>query len=612
MINKWILDNFKSIESREELEFRPLTIFTGANSSGKSTILQSVLLVSQTLQNPIDSRSIVLNGSIKKFGSYSDVVNRRDYKKSLTIGFDITDTLSGYKRYTTPWMDEVKRINCQFVLGAKKDNDLQPYVKSLTIDSEDRSGHSASVMASKEATLSGRKKELVEAKLLTQIPEMDYDVSLKIEDGFSRMRYDGRLLDDNYIGASFTHFLPNCLMYYYNKYERASHRMFERFGANMPYYRYWNAEPEEVAALSEALKEESLQVVEKIKSATEGTMKGRRKEQFDDLYAKFVEEPRLELFFELINCSGLSSRKLDEYLEIMRQAAANLAPSYDVDRTYSHTIPGVDFIKEFFCSHIWYLGPLREEPKAIYPLESDGSAKDVGYRGENTAAVYDNNRNEKISYIAPSSFENIDDVKLRSKRTTLEKAVKEWLVYLNVASEITTDDQGKIGHTMQINNDLGMNQDLTHVGVGVSQVLPILIMSLLAEKGDVIILEQPELHLHPKVQTRLADFFVAMNALGKQCLIETHSEYLINRLRYLVAKSESTKITDDTMIYFVTKKGMHSVYQPVTINKYGVIAEWPEGFFDESEKIAADVLKAGVEKRKKERAATKLQKETEK
>jgi len=73
MIKEWKLNNFKSIDQENDLEFRPLTIFTGANSSGKSTILQSILLVTQTLQSPIASRSILLNGWFKKFGSYSDL-----------------------------------------------------------------------------------------------------------------------------------------------------------------------------------------------------------------------------------------------------------------------------------------------------------------------------------------------------------------------------------------------------------------------------------------------------------------------------------------------------------------------------------------------------------
>lgn len=600
MIKKWILDNFKSIESREELEFRPLTIFTGANSSGKSTILQSVLLVSQTLQNPIDSRSIVLNGSIKKFGSYSDVVNRRDYQKSLTVGFDITDNTMGYRRFASPWMDDIKNVLCQIMLGASKDNDLQPFVKNLSIVSTDSSDHKASLSISINEKPDEKKKNLEQSMNLKPISEMEYDAKLIIDEGFSRMRYDGRDINNDYIGASFTHFLPQFIMYYYNRYERASERLFDRMLITRSSIRYWGLDEDELAALSDALKPISLEIVEKIKTAAVGTLKDDNKQNFLDLYERYQNDPQIEILFELISKSGLRANKREELLQALKKAASKLTPNYDIDRIHSHVIPGVDFIKEFFCSHIWYLGPLREEPKAIYPLESDGSAKDVGYKGENTAAVYDNNRKETISYIAPPAFENIADVKLRPKKSTLEKAVKEWLVYLGVANEITTDDQGKIGHTMQINNDLGMNQDLTHVGVGVSQVLPILIMSLLAERGDVIILEQPELHLHPKVQTRLADFFVSMNALGKQCLVETHSEYLINRLRYFVASSESSKVANDTMIYFVEKDGGHSNYRPVTINKYGVIEEWPEGFFDESTKIAEAILEAGMKKRMQE------------
>jgi predicted ATPase len=126
-----------------------------------------------------------------------------------------------------------------------------------------------------------------------------------------------------------------------------------------------------------------------------------------------------------------------------------------------------------------------------------------------------------------------------------------------------------------------------------------------AGKGDSIILEQPELHLHPKVQTRLADFFVSINALGKQCILETHSEYLINRLRYLVAKTDDEKIAKETMIYFVEKEDGDSIYRDITINRYGVIDKWPKGFFDEGEDLATMIMKAGMEKKRRELEAKK-------
>ena len=196
---------------------------------------------------------------------------------------------------------------------------------------------------------------------------------------------------------------------------------------------------------------------------------------------------------------------------------------------------------------------------------------DVGLKGENTAAVFEINKEKKIPFVDPSLFGDSKSGSMEPKEVTLAEAVNSWLVYLGVAEKIETNDLGKIGHELKITTDIEeMEQDLTHVGVGVSQVLPILVMALLAEEDDVIILEQPELHLHPRVQSRLADFFVTMNALGKQCIVETHSEYLINRLRYLVAKSDDRKIAEDTLIYFVEKEAGHSVYREITINKYGV------------------------------------------
>ena len=130
MIKEWKLDNFKSIEKEKDLEFRPLTIFTGANSSGKSTILQSILLVTQTLQSPIASRSILLNGWFEKFGTYSDIVNKRDYNKNIKIGFKLSN--DGYadkeemrRRYR--FGEEVRNVECEFVLSSDGDAEsLQP------------------------------------------------------------------------------------------------------------------------------------------------------------------------------------------------------------------------------------------------------------------------------------------------------------------------------------------------------------------------------------------------------------------------------------------------------------------------------------------------------
>ena len=172
---------------------------------------------------------------------------------------------------------------------------------------------------------------------------------------------------------------------------------------------------------------------------------------------------------------------------------------------------------------------------------------------------------------------------------------------MGVAQDIQTHDKGKLGHELKVAIAAKESvHDLTHVGVGVSQVLPILVQSLLASPGSTIIFEQPELHLHPRVQTRLADFFVSMTLVGKQCIVETHSEYFINRLRYLAAVSPGTSISSNVALFFVEKEKERSIYRRIRINEYGVIQDWPSGFFDESEDIAEKILKAGMEKKRKQ------------
>jgi predicted ATPase len=138
---------------------------------------------------------------------------------------------------------------------------------------------------------------------------------------------------------------------------------------------------------------------------------------------------------------------------------------------------------------------------------------------------------------------------------------------------------------------------LVHVGVGVSQVLPIVVMALIAPPDSILIFEQPELHLHPKVQTRLGDFLLSVACSGKQCIVETHSEYLINRLRLRSAEDETDALANVFSLYYVSKDNGSTRYTRIAINEYGAIPEWPDGFFDESPREAERILRAALKKR---------------
>ncbi|MDM8525769.1 DUF3696 domain-containing protein [Desulfococcaceae bacterium HSG8] len=256
----------------------------------------------------------------------------------------------------------------------------------------------------------------------------------------------------------------------------------------------------------------------------------------------------------------------------------------------------VENIRSCFTEHLKYLGPLREEPKPIYPLGHTMDSRDVGIRGEHTAAVLNTHSGTYVEYIPSEQFAT-DEPNPCSRSSPLSDAVLDWLDYMGVVSNVKTADMGNAGVELKVTLDDVFWHDLIHVGIGVSQVLPIVVSALLAEKGTTLIFEQPELHLHPRVQTRLADFFLSMAILKKQCIVETHSEYLINRLRYRSVIAEGDQVSDELVIFFVERKEGRSTYREIKINEFGVIRNWPRGFFDENEENAANTLKAAMKKR---------------
>lgn len=257
-------------------------------------------------------------------------------------------------------------------------------------------------------------------------------------------------------------------------------------------------------------------------------------------------------------------------------------------------------LMRYFSRSVKYLGPLRNEPQAIYTSIGLSDINNPGLKGEYTAAILHKNRNRNIKYLSPS----INDGSLSSslKTSKLSEACKDWLSFLGVAEEFKTEDKGKLGYELQVKTAKGDKwQDLTHVGVGVSQVLPIILMFLISNENDLLIFEQPELHLHPKVQCRLCDLFLIMAKAKRQTIIETHSEYMINRLRLRVVQDETDTTMKNSSLFFICKgDDGASKFQNIHINKYGAILDWPYDFFDQTDRDVEEILGAAGRKRKKD------------
>ena len=129
---------------------------------------------------------------------------------------------------------------------------------------------------------------------------------------------------------------------------------------------------------------------------------------------------------------------------------------------------------------------------------------------------------------------------------------------------------------------------LTDAGFGVSQILPVLVLCFYAPEKSTVILEQPDIHLHPSVQAGLADVFIdAWKKHNVQILFESHSEHLLHRLQRRIAEEEIRE--DDVGLFFCSTNGSGgSSISQLEVDQFGNISNWPKDFFgDQFGEIAA-------------------------
>jgi predicted ATPase len=640
MIKSWTLEHFKSVYERTTLEFAPLTIFAGANSSGKSTLIQSLLLTTQTLQNTVYSRPVILNGHIVRLGAFDDIASNSHENDLVKIGFELvpfgieSTSRPFYPRtyYPIPQsrqLSSVSSFECYFTFSARGSDlgreirQLQPIVEECSVKAhsiEAGKTHEDEVLL-KRTQKTGRERILAhfnvpDSQIETLEPALfEYElVKPTVFKPPTRSYYGVVPKTGKPIGVSLEHFLPGRVQLLYNTVEEQKEvlrsvlmtgeaTLLNDIDVNFEQEDFNDFRTIVIAILEELYTDlttdADLATTNKVSSFGTANLG----HNITALKATFTKEQLrrvLTLPYPPIR-RLISQRFSDKPTEVIKAIRGKRMADYNIAFSQLPDLPGIGVaqIRAFFSRTVKYLGPLRDEPKPVYPLAGAVDPKDIGFRGENTAAVLEVHRNTTVSYV-PSA--NVDGTPEESViEGSLADAVLDWLEYLGVASDVRTFDKGKLGHELKVAAYRGDDlHDLTHVGVGVSQVLPILVLSLLAEVGSTLIFEQPELHLHPRVQTRLADFFVSMRMLHKQCIVETHSEYLINRLRYRATVSEGNTVSNNVIMYFVEKELGHSTYRPIRINRFGVIEDWPKGFFDENEENAAEILRAAMEKRKRE------------
>jgi predicted ATPase len=257
-------------------------------------------------------------------------------------------------------------------------------------------------------------------------------------------------------------------------------------------------------------------------------------------------------------------------------------------------VQSLNFAHEKLFRSVAYLGPMRTKAERLYSW-SGTEPESVGYIGENTIPAMLAAKTRKLSlghYGRKKPFEEIVATKLKNMGLIESFQVKQ-ISKNRQDYEVKVKTKGSIGLV-----------DLPDIGFGVSQVLPVLVECFYAPANSIILMEQPEIHLHPRAQSLLADVMIdVINAREDgqdrniQLIIETHSEHFLRRLQRRIA--EDTVKKEQVAAYFADVSKTPAQLEELRLDIFGNIENWPKDFFGDEMEDIAEQSKAALRKRMK-------------
>ncbi|MBC6443216.1 MAG: DUF3696 domain-containing protein [Rhodobacteraceae bacterium] len=264
----------------------------------------------------------------------------------------------------------------------------------------------------------------------------------------------------------------------------------------------------------------------------------------------------------------------------------------DQARTYYKNagfLSDLEYAFEKHLDQLYYLGPLREDPRRDY-LWAHSKPTDVGKRGEKAIDAI-------LAAQADGERRNLEP-KARLKK--FPEMVAHWLKEMGLIQEFRLDEIAEGSNRWQVKVKKQLNSPevlLTDVGFGVSQVLPVITLLYYVPKGSTVVLEQPEIHLHPLAQAELADLIISVSCRRNvQIILESHSEHLLLRLQRRIA--EGLIPSNDIRLYFCEASKGCSTIRELRLDLMGNIKNWPDQFMGDAftetaEAEMARLLRAG-------------------
>ncbi|MBI5605714.1 MAG: AAA family ATPase [Deltaproteobacteria bacterium] len=537
------IGNFKAFADTQRIPIRPLTLIYGANSSGKSSILHSLIFAHYALETgELDVHRSNLGGDAVDLGGFRQFVHRREVSRRLEWSAEL-DT-AYFKGRLQELLAPVKKAMITVTIGISLDDQGRP--------------------------LSGAKPEIIAYELFG-----DNNSLLRM----SRRR-DGSL-----------------------KLDRLEH--------DNPIFR------EVIKAIVET-------------STTTETFRPSDYEGLEEAISEIV--PELEASVEKFLPAGINKTdfftpdaqpSLFPVSKGRRQEDLAAAVRFFIPRTINELIRGVSSYIESELLRLQYLGPLRSYPPRHLAFSQhhdpnwfagggyawDVVRQDSKVREKVNEWLTSQNRLQTPYELTIRNLLTIDDL----NRDFWDHLIDIEAQYTGIGKYEGMDYKGDLFGELvpSILDRLKDNQEelsdiqevilidrrsktvVSHrdVGIGVSQVLPVLVGAY-ASHNKIIAIEQPEIHLHPAIQADLGDVFI-QSALGEnrnRFLIETHSEHLLLRIMRRMRETNAGKLPkgclpvcpEDVMVLFVEPDGSRSIVREMPLNENGeLVKAWPGGFFEE-------------------------------
>jgi hypothetical protein len=536
-----ILDNFKAFGKRQVIPLAPITLIFGANSAGKSSILQSLLVLKQTLDESESTRTrLVPRGSLVDLGSIRDMVFDHDINRTIEIT-PLLRTFSPEKK------------DCSAPIGAGfrfRHNDNDRYLRfgvGVYWGNQDAPAYTLNLVHNENADAANYSgfTDRLEVTKVNDEHLLWKSVHTELLEGKGYLGYLQGALE--FVNGNKEAFWPWRLPTIASTFLGQRVRNLDELddGGKSELRRNLEQEIQRVSQLS--LDE----LIEEVRSSKyiPGHVYPRNFLPIDDFPLPSSEEEEYGPEWVLWRDAFIEQWLWDPMTLVFRTPSPNL---FRLARNISLTLQQA-------ISDIVYLGPLREYPERYY-IYNDDVARSVGKSGR------------QLPFLLFRKRRNIDHT---------NQVLKDFGLGYSLDIHASEDPNMADVFAIHLLDQRGVRVSMRDVGFGIGQVLPVIVQSTMSHE-KVILIEQPELHLHPRLQAELGSLFAQgiREPQQNQFIIETHSEHLILRLQKLIRTGQLKP--EDVSVIYVMKKEDGSYAYPLRLDEDGdFIDAWPEGFFEE-------------------------------